>query len=157
MNFNNFIDDVDKNILVILQENGKITNVQLAAKVGLSPPAVLERVKKLEERGIIEKYVAILNEKSVGKRSIAYVSVSLSMHQLETIENFRKKILECPDVLECYHIAGEDDYLLKIANEDIDSYEQFLLHTLTKIPGINKIKTTFVLSTIKKDTMLPLG
>ncbi|NIO02242.1 MAG: winged helix-turn-helix transcriptional regulator [Candidatus Latescibacteria bacterium] len=147
---------IDRQILEILQEEGRIPNVQLAAKVGLSPPAVLERVRKLEERGIIEKYVALVDNKKVGLGTVAFVAVSLNLHQKDSIENFHKFVGDCSDVLECHHLAGAEDYLLKIYSHDIDDYEDFLLNTLTRTKGIDKVRTMFVLSTLKKQTAVPL-
>jgi Lrp/AsnC family leucine-responsive transcriptional regulator len=152
---NGAIHHVDRQILEILQRQGRIPNVQLAAEVGLSPPAVLERVRKLEERGIIERYVALVDNKKVGLSTVAFVAVSLNLHQKDSIENFHGFVSECGKVLECYHIAGTEDYLLKIYSRDIDDYEHFLLNTLTKIEGIDRVKTMFVLSTLKRDTALP--
>ncbi len=147
---------VDRQILEELQEQGRITNVQLAEKVGLSPPAVLERVRKLEERGIIERYTALLDNKEVGLATIAFVAVSLNLHQKDSMENFHQFVRGCSSVRECYHIAGSEDYLLKVFSRDIDDYEDFLLHSLTRIKGIDTIKTMFVLSTMKRDVGLPL-
>ncbi len=154
---NGSIHRVDSQILEILQRQGRIPNVQLAAEIGLSPPAVLERVRKLEERGIIERYVALVDNKKVGLGTVAFVAVSLNLHQKDSIENFHRFVSECGKVLECYHIAGIEDYLLKIYSRDIDDYERFLLDTLTKIEGIDKVKTMFVLSTLKRDTALPFA
>lgn len=148
---------VDRQILEILQRQGRIPNVQLAAEVGLSPPAVLERVRKLEERGIIERYVALVDHRKVGLGTVAFIAVSLNLHQKDSIENFHGFVTDCSKVLECYHIAGTEDYLLKIYSRDIDDYEHFLLNTLTKIEGIDRVKTMFVLSTLKRETALQLG
>jgi Lrp/AsnC family leucine-responsive transcriptional regulator len=150
------LDAVDKKILEILQERGRIANAHLATLVGLSPPAVLERVRKLEERGIIEKYVAILNEKNLGKEIVAFVSVSLTFHRHESIENFRNSIAACPEVLECYHIAGDEDYVLKVVVNNISIYENFLLEKLTKIPGVSRVRTHIVLSALKRETQISL-
>ncbi|OQX82837.1 MAG: hypothetical protein B6D63_07110 [Candidatus Latescibacteria bacterium 4484_7] len=146
----------DKKILEILQEKGRIPNVQLASEVGLSPSAVLERVRKLEERGIIQRYVAIVDNKKVGLGTVALVAVSLNLHQKDAIENFHTFIKKCRKVLECYHLAGVEDYILKVLSRDIYDYEDFLLNTLTKIVGVDKVKTMFVLSTLKKETAIPL-
>jgi len=146
----------DKKILEILQEKGRIPNVQLASEVGLSPSAVLERVRKLEERGIIERYVAIVDNKKVGLGTVALVAVSLNLHQKDAIENFHTFVKSCRKVLECYHLAGVEDYILKVLSRDIYDYEDFLLNTLTKIVGVDKVKTMFVLSTLKKETAIPL-
>jgi Lrp/AsnC family leucine-responsive transcriptional regulator len=152
---NGGVHHIDRQILEILQRQGRIPNVQLAAEVGLSPPAVFERVRKLEERGVIERYVALVDHRKVGLGTVAFVAVSLNLHQKDSIENFHGFVSECGTVLECYHIAGTEDYLLKIYSRDIDDYEHFLLNTLTKIEGIDRVKTMFVLSTLKRETALP--
>ena len=150
------MDSTDKKILEILQGAARVTNVQLAQEVALSPPAVLERVKKLEEKGVIQKYVTLLDEKRVGRGTQAFVSISLELHERTSIEGFTEAVGACPAILECYHLAGEEDYLLKVAVGDIGEYESFLHDTLTRIPGVRKIRTQFVLSTIKKATELSL-
>jgi len=153
---NNILHPADKRILEILQTQGRIPNVQLASEVGLSPSAVLERVRKLEERGIIERYVTLLDNKKIGLGTIAFVSVSLNLHHPDSIENFHRFIGESDKVLECYHVAGGEDYLLKVFSRDIDDYEHFLLDRLTRTKGIDKVKTMFVLSTLKRETAMPL-
>jgi len=147
---------LDIRILEILQLQGRIPNVQLAAEVGLSPSAVLERVRKLEERGVIDRYVTLIDNKKVGLGTIAFVAVSLNLHQQNSIENFHRFVKESEHVLECYHVAGGEDYLLKVYSKDIEDYEHFLLHSLTRIKGIDRVKTMFVLSTLKRDLGLPL-
>ncbi len=154
---NGTLHPVDKRILEILQTQGRIPNVQLAAEVGLSPSAVLERVRKLEERGIIEGYVTLLDNRKLGLGTIAFVAVSLNLHQRDSIENFHGFVRESEKVLECYHVAGGEDYLLKVYARDIEDYERFLLSSLTRTKGIDKVKTMFVLSTLKHETAIPLG
>ncbi len=155
MNHNGF-HPLDIRILEILQRQGRIPNVQLAAEVGLSPSAVLERVRKLEERGVIDRYVTIIDNRKVGLGTIAFVAVSLNLHQRDSIENFHRFVKESEHVLECYHVAGAEDYLLKVYARDIDDYERFLLSSLTRTRGIDKVKTMFVLSTLKRETAVPL-
>lgn len=153
---NNELHPVDRKILDILQKSGRIPNVQLAEKVGLSPSAVLERVRKLEEKKVIDRYVALVDSKKVGLGTIAFAAVTLNLHQQNSIENFHDFVKGCGKVLECYHLAGTEDYLLKIHSRDIDDYEHFLLSGLTRIKGINRVKTMFVLSTLKRETTIPL-
>ncbi len=154
---NGTIHPVDKRILEILQTQGRIPNVQLAAEVGLSPSAVLERVRKLEERGIIDRYVTLLDSRKLGLGTVAFVAVSLNLHHADSIENFHRFVRESEKVLECYHVAGGEDYLLKVYTRDIEDYERFLLTSLTRTKGIDKVKTMFVLSTLKRETAIPLG
>uniref|UniRef100_A0A7V2ZLJ4 Lrp/AsnC family transcriptional regulator n=1 Tax=Ignavibacterium album TaxID=591197 RepID=A0A7V2ZLJ4_9BACT len=150
------IDLIDKQILAILQQDARITNVQLAKKIGISPPAMLERVKRLEKNGIIKRYVAILDPPKVSKGVFALVSVSLSAHQLASIDQFTKQIKKLDEVLECYHVAGEEDFILKIAVSSIQDYENFILSKLTKINGVSKVNTKFVLSTVKYNTKIKI-
>ncbi len=148
------LDKTDIKILEILQNNGRITNAQLAAEIGISPPGMLDRVKRLETAGVIQKYVALVNPTKVGKGIMATVLVSLAVHQIPSLDRFTEEINRLDDVLECYHITGEDDFLLKIAVADIQAYENFVINKLTKIKGINKIKTSFILSTVKYNTQI---
>lgn len=150
------MDQIDKKILGILQQSARTTNVQLAEAVELSPPAVIERVRKLKDKGVIRQYVTLLDETKVGKGTQAFVAVSLELHDPERIEAFTRKIKECPAILECYHLAGEYDYLLKVLASDIAEYENLLLCTLTRLPGVRQVRTLFVLSTIKKETEISL-
>ena len=156
MSVNNKLDHIDKEILNILQENGRITNTELASRVGMSPPPMLERVKKLEKRGIITKYVALIDPDTIDKGTMALVSVSLDRHRIKSIDQFTHAIEKLPEVMECYHITGEDDYLLKVAVKDIHEYENFILKKLTKLPALSKIKTSFILSTVKYETKFPV-
>jgi Lrp/AsnC family transcriptional regulator, leucine-responsive regulatory protein len=147
---------MDKRILEILQTQGRIPNVQLAAEVGLSPSSVLERVRKLEERGIIERYVTLLDNRKIGLGTIAFVGVTLHHHQGGAIQSFHRFVSESDKVLECYHLAGAEDYILKVYARDIDEYEHFLLNNLTRTRGVDKVTTMFVLSTLKRETAMPL-
>lgn len=149
-------DSIDKQILTILQQDAQITNVDLAKKVGISPPSMLERVKRLERNGIIKRYVAIVDPAKISKGIFAVVSVSLSAHQLSSVDQFTKIIKKLDEVLECYHVAGEEDFILKVAVSSIEEYEKFILNKLTKINGVNKINTKFVLSTVKYDTKIKI-
>jgi len=148
------LDEIDKKILDILQDDSRITNVQLATTVGISPPAMLERVKRLESNGVIRKYVALVNPEMIGKGTFAFVSVSLAVHQMNSIDAFTKHIKKVEEVLECYHVAGEEDFILKVAVENIQQYEKFLLEKLTKIKGVSRINTMFILSAVKFNTKI---
>ncbi len=150
------VDSTDRKILAILLEEGRLANARIAERIGLSPPSVLERIRKLEERQVITGYTAQVDAARLGLKSVVFVHVSLSFHQADSIEGFRKAILETPAVLECYHVTGEEDFLLKIVVPDVSDYENFLLHTLTQIEGISKVKSSIVLSTLKRSSRLPL-
>ncbi len=150
------IDEIDRRILEILQIEGRLPNARIAERVGLSPPSVLERIRKLEEKGIILGYGARLDGSRLGLKTVVFVSVTLTFHHLEGIEQFRETILEIPEVLECYHLTGESDFLLKIVVPDIENYEEFLLHKLTCIDSVSRVRSSFVLSTLKRNTRLPM-
>ncbi len=150
------MDDTDRKILAILQEEGRLPNARIAERVGLSPPTVLERIRKLEEKGVIVGYTALVDAGHVGLNAVVFVAISLALHRAESIEEFRERILGLPEVLECHHVTGEDDFLLKVVVPDIANYEDFLLHKLTRVEGVSKIKSSFVLSTLKRDARLPL-
>ena len=151
------LDETDRTILRLLQANGRMTNAALAEAVGLTATPMLQRIKKLEQRGVISGYAAIVNPRAVGRGTTAFVHVKQAEHKLATHKRFLKAIAEFPEVVECHHIAGEEDFLLKVVVRDIAEYELFLLHSLTKIPGIDRVKTTFVLSTSKDETAVPIG
>lgn len=148
------IDQTDKKILDILQDDARITNLELAARIGISPPATLERVKRLEKNVIIKKYVALVDPAKVSRGTFALVSVALMIHQIPSIDSFTKQINKLDEVLECYHITGSDDFMLKIAVENIEKYELFILQKLTKIKGVSKVTTNIVLSTVKFNTKI---
>jgi Lrp/AsnC family leucine-responsive transcriptional regulator len=148
------MDSIDAQILEILQDNGRITNSDLAKRVGLSAPSVLERVRKLEEAGVILGYSAKVNPEKVGRGTSCFVAISLALHQQQSIETFLRQIEDIPEVLECHHITGEEDYLLRVAVHDMQHYRNLLLNSITKIPGLSKIKTMVVLSQMKMETRL---
>ncbi|BBO84215.1 AsnC family transcriptional regulator [Desulfosarcina ovata subsp. sediminis] len=150
------IDEIDKKILEILQTNGRITNAKLAATIGISPPAMLERVRRLESAGVISQYAAVLDREKVGLEVMAIVSISLAAHELESIDRFRERLLALDEVLECHQVSGEDDFILKVVLGDIKSYSEFAMKKLAAIPGIQNFKSSIVLSTIKNSYSLPV-
>lgn len=150
------LDSLDRIILDLLQREGRITNVRLAAAVGLSQASALERVRKLEDQGYIERYVALVRPERVGRGTTAWALVSLSFHQGQSIEHFTRAIAQHPDVLECYHVAGEEDFLIKVVVPDIAGYREFLLSLLAKDMGVAKIRTMMVLDVLKRETRVPL-
>jgi len=150
------LDEVDVQILGLLQDNGRITNALLAKKVGLSPPSVLQRVRILERAGLIRGYFALLDGERLGLRITALAMISLSLHQEQPIERFRRSVMDIPEVLECYHVSGEFDFLLKIVVRDIRAYEHLIREKLSKIKGIHQIRSSFVLGTTKYTTKIPL-
>lgn len=151
------LDQVDLSILKILQENSKITNLDLSKKIGLSPAPTLERVKKLENSGIIQSYHAQVNPHVIGLSVQTFVLVSLAWHKENALENFIQKIKQIDEVVECYIITGEADVVMKLVCKDIPSYEKLLFKTLSKIEEIERLKTLMTLSTIKDSKVLPFN
>ncbi len=149
------LDKIDLKILQILQENCKITNLDLSKKIGLSPAPTLERVKKLENTDLITSYHATVNLQSLGLSVQTFVLVSLAWHKENALDNFIKKIKEIDEVIECYIITGEADILLKIVCKDIPTYENILFKTLSQIEEIERMKTLMTLSTVKDSKVLP--
>ena len=151
------MDNVDKIILQELQENARISNADLARRAGLSPSAILTRVKRLEEQGYISQYVAQLNRQKVGYDMLCFVGVSLQRHELAQVTEFDEAIQNIPEVLECHHVTGDYDYLLKIVAKNTADLEQFLIHVLTPVRGVARIHTSVVLSEVKASATLPLS
>ena len=150
------LDEMDIKILNILQQNGKIKNTKLASLIGVSPPAMLERVKRLESSGVIKNYAAIVDRGKINMRIMAFIQISLSLHQLTSLDEFTSNILEMEEVLECFQVSGSHDYMLKVVMPSMDYYSGLINNKITRIPGVRNTESTFVLSTIKEDTALPL-
>lgn len=150
------IDAINKKILGILQENGSITNSDLASQIGLSPATTLERVKKLKKEGIIRKTVALVNPEKVDQNIQAWVEISMLDHSSQASKMVRDAIRNISSVLECYHIAGEQDFLMKVVTRDIKTYREIAAEQIAKIPNIGKINTKFVLDIVKEETHIPI-
>ena len=148
------INQKDKQIIGELQDNSRITNAELAKRVGLSPSSTLERVKKLETSGLIEKYITLLNPRKAGYNCFTFVEVKLARHGETPVDDFFKSIAIMDEILECHHITGEADFLLKVATKDIPAYEELILHQLSALPNVQNMKTSVVLSTFKNETKL---
>jgi Lrp/AsnC family transcriptional regulator, leucine-responsive regulatory protein len=151
------LDKIDLKILKILQENSKITNLDLSKKIGLSPAPTLERVKKLEQSDIIESYHAQVNPQQMGLNVKTFVLVSLAWKKENALNNFLDKISKIDEIAECYIITGEADFLMKVICKDIPSYEQLLFKTLSQIEEIERLKTLMTLSTVKDVKTLPFN
>lgn len=149
------LDKIDLKILKILQENSKITNLDLSKKIGLSPAPTLERVKKLENSNVIESYHAKINPQSIGLNVKTFVLVSLAWQKENALNNFLEKIRQIEEITECYIITGEADFLIKIVCKDIPTYEQLLFKTLSQIEEIERLKTLMTLSTVKDSKVMP--
>ncbi len=150
------LDGLDRAILKILQTNARISNVELARRVNLSPPAIHARLKRLEQQGYIREYAALLDREKVGYDMLCFVHINLQLHQHEQVETVRNAIQNMPEVLECYHITGAVDYLLKVVVHNRKDLERFVMHRLTPIPGVARIQTSLVLTEVKCTTALPI-
>ncbi len=150
------LDPTDRAILRELQQNARITHTELAQRVDLSAPGVQKRLRKLVEQGIIRGYAAMVDPESVGYGMLCFVQVTLQRHEPTAVEHFRVTVQSLPEVLECYHLTGEYDYLLKVLVRNRKHLETFLLDTLTPVPGMDKIRTSLVLNEIKATTAIPL-
>ena len=150
------LDRIDRKILTILQQNARITNKELASQLGLSPPPTLERVKKLESSGFITGYAALLDPKKIDLGTVMMVSVSLHQHSQDAIDEFYSAVESLAEVLECYHVTGDDDFMLKVVCKDIVEYERFVREKLAKLNSLGKIKSSVVLSTLKNASQYPI-
>ncbi|TQV86841.1 Lrp/AsnC family transcriptional regulator [Aliikangiella coralliicola] len=153
----NELDKTDRKILEILQKNARITNKELSSQLGLSPPPTLERVKKLESSGYITGYIAVLDPKKVDLGAVMMVSVTLHQHSEEAIEAFHRAIENLTEVMECYHLTGDDDFILKVVCKDIQQYERFVREKLARLNTLGKIKSSVVLSTVKMVREYPIS
>lgn len=149
-------DDIDVAILQALQANGRITHVELGRQVNLSSPAVHARVKRLEQAGFIQQYVALLNRQTLGYDLLCFVQVGLHSHHVKQMSAFEAYLLTIPEVLECYHLTGEYDFLLKVVLKDRADLERFIVERLSSSEGIARINTSMVISETKATTVLPL-
>lgn len=152
----NSLDDIDRTILHLVQNNGRISNADLARHTNLSPPAIHARLRRLETEGIIRSYAAVLDRETLGYDMLCFISVTIQIHQPEAVDNFRQAILSMPEVMECHHVTGEFDYLLKVAVPNRQALERFVMAKLTPIAGIARIHTSLVLSEIKSTTAIPI-
>lgn len=150
------LDEIDKRILRALQRDGRIQNVELAKEVGLSPSPCLRRVKLLEDAGMIDRYVAVLNPAKVGLPLSMFARVWLTAQDAETIDRFIAAMKKLPEVMECYIMLGESDALLRVAVSDLDDYRQFQSTHLTKVNGIQNVKTDVPSQIVKQTYALPL-
>ncbi|MBT6438859.1 MAG: Lrp/AsnC family transcriptional regulator [Flavobacteriales bacterium] len=150
------IDKTDLKILKILQEDGRITNLQLSNQVGLSPAPTLERVRKLEKQGIIDSYHANVNADKMGMGIMAIIQVSLLRQIDNALQNFKRQIMEIDEVVECLQVTGTFDYQLKVVVKDISAFDALISERLSRVEEIGQMQTYVVLSTLKKSNVLPL-
>jgi Lrp/AsnC family leucine-responsive transcriptional regulator len=150
------LDATDRRILTALQNDGRITNQDLAKQVRLSPAACFDRVKRLRERGIIKSYSAILDPNEIGLALIIFVEIFLDRSSKELFAAFADAVQRTPEILECHMVAGGFDYLIKARMKDIESYRRFLGETLVQLPGVRQTRTYAVLEELKSTTRLPI-
>lgn len=149
-------DKIDLQILKTLQQNGRITNLQLSNEIGLSPAPTLERVRKLENLGIIKSYHAIVDEEELGLGIKTFIQIQLDFHQNNTIQTFVDEVKKIREITECHHVTGGCDFILKIYVKDIKAYEKLIMEKISKIKVVKTFQTMMILSTSKKEPVLPL-
>ncbi|MDA0996949.1 MAG: Lrp/AsnC family transcriptional regulator [Proteobacteria bacterium] len=150
-------DAIDQRILAHLQANARLSNVELAARAGLSASPCLRRVRALEDAGVIKGYAALVDQQAVGLPVSVFIMVSLEKQIEQALETFETRIRALPEVMECYLMTGDSDYLLRVVAADLFAYERFLLTQLTKFPGVSSIKSSFALKQVVYRTALPVA
>lgn len=150
------LDQIDRKILELLQINSNITNAQLAQEIGLSPAPTLERVKKLETAGVIKSYHAVVDTASVGLGVSTFVMATLKGHNKENISVFMKAISDIKEIVECHHVTGQADFILKIVCTDIPSYQNLMLEKVTNIDVVDNLQSMVILSTFKDSNIVPI-
>jgi DNA-binding Lrp family transcriptional regulator len=150
------LDAIDRAILGELQREGRLSNLELAQRVHLSPSACLRRVKALEDNGTIAQYVALVNPRAVGKHGVSFTIINLESVGVAQIEAFEQAVRDQPEVLDCFYVAGSNDYLLRFTYRDAEDLERFHAEVLMRLPGIARSNSLLVLRTVKKTTALPL-
>ncbi|WP_046756112.1 Lrp/AsnC family transcriptional regulator [Kordia jejudonensis] len=148
------LDQTDRKLLMLLQKDSKQTTKELSNKLNLSVTAVYERIKKLEKEGVVKNYVAILDKKRIAKSFMAQCHVRLTQHSKDFVLKFEREIIKLEEVLECYHVSGDYDYILKILVEDMEAYRDFMVSKLTVIPNIGNTHSIFVISEVKHTTAI---
>ncbi|MFL3000899.1 MAG: Lrp/AsnC family transcriptional regulator [Cytophagales bacterium] len=150
------LDKIDKKILIILQRNAKITNSKLSKEIGLSPAPTLERVRKLESNGIISGYHAKLDKSKLGLGVSTFVMVSLKVHNKKNLLSFLDKIKDLENIVECHHITGSADFILKVVAENIESYQDLMLEKINEIEVADSFQSLVILSTFKDNKVIPI-
>lgn len=149
-------DKIDLQIIRTLQENGRITNLQLSSEIGLSPAPTLERVRKLENLGVIKSYHAVIDEEELGLGIKTFIQIQLDFHQNNTIQTFVDEVKKIREITECHHVTGGCDFVLKVYVKDIKAYEKLIMEKISKIRVVKTFQTMMILSTSKKEPVLPL-
>ena len=154
---NTSLDEIDRRILHHLQENARISNVELARAVGLSPSPCSRRVRDLEEAGIVKEYVTLIDPAAANLPVSVFISVTLEKQVEQDLEVFESAVRDLPEVMECYLMTGDADYLLRVVIADLEAYKSFLMDHLTRIPGVANIRSSFTLKQVKYRTALPIA
>ncbi len=149
-------DAVKRRILAVLQREGRLTNQELAERIGLSASPCWRRVRELEAEGVIRRYAAILDPEKVGVGECVFTHINLQMHNRESLQEFERAVKDRPEIVECYAITGDADFMLKVYVPDIRAYDRFLNDVVFRIPGVVHVKSSFALREVKYDTALPL-
>jgi DNA-binding Lrp family transcriptional regulator len=150
------IDEIDRRIIAELQSNSKLTNVELAAKVGLSASPCLARVRELERDGVLRGYVALVNADALRLKITVFIQITLEKQTEKALEVFESRIRAFPEVMECYLMTGDSDYLVRLVVPDVRALQDFIVHNLTTIPGVANIRSSFALKQVTYKTALPL-
>jgi len=150
------LDRIDRKVLDELQRDGRISNVDLAARVNLSESACLRRVRSLEQEGLIDRYVALLNQKQIGLSGTVFVHIVLRREEQSELAAFEAAIQEIPEVMECYLMTGEFDYLLRLVVADMADFERLHNGALTRLPGVSRVNSSVAIRTVRKTTELPI-
>jgi Lrp/AsnC family leucine-responsive transcriptional regulator len=150
------LDGTDRRLLALLQRDGRMPVARLAEAVGLTAPPVHDRLARLERAGVIRRYAAVLEPSALGFGFTVFVQVTLGLHREGSVMKFRDAVGAVPQILECHHVTGTADFLLKVVCRDKPEYEDLVLHTLTRLPGVERLNSSVVLSTFKAETALPL-
>lgn len=150
------LDETDRKILRLLQEDAKLATKEIGEKVNLSTTPVFQRIKRMEKLGIIESYSAIVNPNKIASRTIVFMEVNLKIHKQSELEEFENKIGLMNEVLDCYHITGKYDYLLKVAISDMGEYRNFIMEKFSKIKNVDSITSSITLKEIKKEKSISI-
>jgi Lrp/AsnC family transcriptional regulator, leucine-responsive regulatory protein len=154
---NSDLDAIDRGIVAALQENGRLTNVELADRIGLSPSPCLRRVRRLESEGYIQAYRAVLDRKRVGLGLTVFVGVKIEAHANDKAEAFQEAVTAMPETISCHLVAGDIDYLLEVVVTDLDHYQRYLVQKLLNLPIVREVRSNIVLQPVKASAPLPLG
>lgn len=152
----NRLDATDIQILHLLQHDARLTNKEIADKLGKTTTPVFERIKRLEKEGFIQRYVAVLDKHKIDKPLVAFTNVQLKEHAHDMLKDFEKTIVAFDEVMECYHMTGMYDYMLKIVVKDMHEYQDFIVNKLARIPNIGTVQSGFVMTEIKHETAYKL-